>query len=173
MTTSTSAATAASLMVVAAFTSPARAAAFCGSISKAVTACPALATKDAMGEPMAPSPIHPTLVISAVSFCEWWIERFRRRWSSASSEEVDDVGKGVVVADVAGEHHVGGADSFGCRIDGTEDRHHAGEQLADDLCAADAEAADRDVVGGDSALGDDPSRVRGNCSADDLDDRRA
>src|ERR1700751_5520849 len=114
-------------MVAAALTpSPARAAAFCGSISKAVTTCPAFATKDAMGEPMAPSPIHPTLVISAVSFCEWWIERFCRRWSSASGEEVDDVGEGVVITDVPGENHVGGADSFGCRLDGTEDRHHAG-----------------------------------------------
>ena len=65
--------------------------------------------------------------------------------------EVDDVGEGVVVTNVADENHVGGADGFWCRLDGTEDRHHAGEQLADDLCAADAEAADRDIVGGDSA----------------------
>src|SRR4029077_9938000 len=47
----------------------------------------------------------------------------------------------------------------------------AGEQLADDLGAADAEAADRDVVGGDSAFGDDPRRAGGECSANDLDDR--
>src|SRR4029077_7228418 len=171
MTTSTSASTAASLMVAAALTpSPARAAAFCGSISKAVTTCPAFATKDAMGEPMAPRPIHPTLVISAVSFCEWWIERVGGN-SSASGEKVDDLGEGVVVTDVAGEYDVGGADGFGCRLDGAEDRHHSGEQLADDLGAPDAEATDRDVVGGNAAFGDDPCRVRGECGLDDLDDR--
>ncbi len=71
ISTSTWASAAASPMVAAALTpSPARVTAFCGSISKAVTVCPAFATNDAMGEPMAPRPIHPTLVISAVSFYE-------------------------------------------------------------------------------------------------------
>ena len=109
---------------------------------------------------MAPRPIHPTLVISAVFLLlVAWIERGCAL--SASREEADDVGEGVVAADVAGEHDVGGTDGFGCRLDGAEDRHNAGEQLADDLRAADAEAADRDVVGGDSAFGDDPCRVCG------------
>src|SRR6476469_3336741 len=158
-------------MVAAALTpSPARAAAFCGSISKAVTTCPAFATKDAMGAPMAPRPIHPTLVISAVSFCEWWIERVGRNLS-ASGEEVDDLCEAVVVTDVAGEHDVRDTDGFGCRLDGAEDRHHAREQLADDLVAPDAEATDRDIVGGDAAFGDDPCRMRGECGLDHLDDR--
>src|SRR6185312_12034029 len=112
---------------------------------------------------------HPTLVISAVSFCEWWIERVGGN-SSASGEKVDDLGEGVVVTDVAGEYDVGGADGFGCRLDGAEDRHHAGEQLADDLGAPDAEATDRDIVGGDAAFGDDPCRMRGERGLDHLDD---
>ena len=91
--------------------------------------------------------------------------------SSPSGEEVDDVGEAVVVTDVAGEHDVGNTDGFGCRLDGAEHRHHAGEELADDLCAPDAEATDRDVMGGDAAFGDHPCRVRGECGLDDLDDR--
>src|SRR6185312_4879122 len=110
--TSTSASAAASLMVAAALTpSPARVAAFCGSISKAVTACPALATKDAMGVPMAPKPIHPTFVISVASFSLWYgVNGIGAQGLSAAGEEVDDVGEGVVVAYVAGEDHIGGAD---------------------------------------------------------------
>src|SRR6476646_6847070 len=160
-------------MVAAALTpSPASAAAFFGSMSKAVTECPAFATNDAIGEPMAPRPIHPTFVIAAASFSLWCgVSGVGAQESSASGEEVDDVGEGVVVADVACEHHIGGADGFGCRLDGADDRHHAREQLADDLCAANAKAADRDVVGGDSAFGYHPGRVRGKGSANDLDDR--
>src|SRR4051794_22478007 len=141
MSTRTSPSVAASAMVAAALTpSPARADAFCGSMSKAVIVWPAFATNDAIGEPIAPRPIHPTLVMSEPSFC-WWcgVSGVGAQALSAPGEEVDDVGEGVVVADVAGEHHVGGADGFGCRLDGAEDRHHAGEQLADDFCAADAE----------------------------------
>src|SRR4029077_10022498 len=70
-----------------------------------------------------------------------------------------------------GEYDVGGADGFGCRLDGAEDRHHAGEELADDLGAPDAEATDRDIVGGDAAFGDDPCRMRGERGLDHLDDR--
>ena len=70
---------------------------------------------------MAPRPIHPTLVISAVFLLlVVWIER--GCGLSASGEEVDDVGEGVVVADVAGEHRVGvptasGAASMGRKTD--------------------------------------------------------
>jgi hypothetical protein len=89
-----------------------------------------------------------------------------------SAEEVDDVGQGVLVADVAGEHDVGRADDLGEGLDGPEHRHQAGQELAEDRRAADAQAADGDVVGGDAALGDDPGRARpATAPRDDLDDR--
>src|SRR6185312_5392766 len=167
--TSTSASAAASLMVAAALTpSPARAAALCGSMSKAVTVCPARATQLAMGAPMAPKPIHPTVVISAVFLLlVGWIEG---GWLSASGEHLDDVGQGVVVTDVAGEHDGGGANRFGGGFDGPEHRDHAGQELADDLGAPNSEPSDGDVVGGDAALRDHPGGMRCQGGLDHLDD---
>ena len=95
----------------------------------------------------------------------------RCRSSGPSAEQVDHVGQGVLVADVAGEHDVGDADDLGQGLDGPEHRHQPGQQLAEDGGAADAQAAHGDVVGGDAALGDHPGRLGRHGAAHDLDDR--
>ena len=65
---------------------------------------------------MAPRPIHPTRVTCVLGHC------------GPSAEEVDDVGEGVLVADVAGEHDVGRADDLraGPRRAGTPTPGRAG-----------------------------------------------
>jgi hypothetical protein len=62
------------------------------------------------------------------------------------AEPVDDRRQGGLVADVAGEHDIGDADRLGGGIKWAEDRHQAGEQLAEDLGPPDAEAADGHIV---------------------------
>src|SRR4051794_3510084 len=106
MTTRTSAPVAACPMLAAGRTpSPARDAARSGSMSYAVTSYPARATHPAIGCPIAPSPTQPTRLINRPSF------RDRRRSppgpgraSRPTAEQVDHVGQGGLVADVAGEH---------------------------------------------------------------------
>ena len=59
-----------------------------------------------------------------------------------ADEQVDDTGQGVVVPAIAGEDDVGRANRFRGRLDGSEHRHHARQQLTHDLGPADAEPAD-------------------------------
>src|SRR4051794_883334 len=94
------------------------------------------------------------------------------RASRPAAEQVDHVGEGGLVADIAGEHDVRGADDLGECLDRLEHRHQAGQELAEDGRTPDAEAADGDVVGGDAALGDDPGGLGRHGAADDLDDGR-
>src|SRR4051794_28881328 len=183
MTTRTSAPAAASATDPARFTPSALSEATrAASMSYAVISWPARATLRAIGRPIAPRPTHPTPVIAISPFRlasragGGWVcgvrggRRPRRASGAASPDQVDHIAESVLVADVAGEHDVRDADRLGGGFDRTEHRDHAGQQLADDLGATDAQSPDRYVVGGDAALGDHPGRLGGEGAADHVDD---
>src|SRR5690348_15439594 len=101
---------------------------------------------------------------------------WRSRWlracvSSAaprrSAERGEDLGEGVVVADIAGEYHVGQARTRRLRAE-AQHGHLAGKHLAKHGGPPHAEAARGDLVRGDPALGDDVAqRQIGRKLADD------